>query len=227
MIAIIPARGGSKGLPGKNIKELNGKPLIAYTIEAALESKHIKQVIVSTDDHRIAAVAEKFGAEIPFMRPAELAGDDSKAIDTYLYTIDRIEKEAGKPLNEIVVLLPTCPLRNSNDIDVACELYLQKKADSVVSYTKEHHPITWHKRITAEGKFEPIFPEGLENRQEIKETFYPNGSIYVFSTKLLKDGKYFSENSYAYIMPRNRSVDIDTPEDFEYAEFLLNRKNEK
>ena len=107
MIAIIPARGGSKGLPGKNIKEMCDKPLIAYTIEAALKSKSIDHVILSTDDEEIAAVAKKYGAEVPFMRPAELASDTAMAVDNYIYTIGRLEKEWNTKIDSFVVLQPT------------------------------------------------------------------------------------------------------------------------
>jgi len=228
MIAIIPARGGSKGLPGKNSKELFGKPLIAYTIEAALNSKYISRVIVSTDDETIAEISKKYGAEIPFMRPGYLATDDSKAIDTYNYTISELEKLGETTIKEFAVLLPTCPLRKVEDINNACQLFFEKKADSVISYTKEHHPISWHKYISPTGKFENIFEQNtLLNRQEIRESYYPNGSIYVFSKELISKEQYYSDNSYAYIMDRSVSVDIDTIEDFELAEYFLKKENEK
>ena len=221
MLAIIPARGGSKGLPQKNIRILNGKPLIAYTIEQALLSKEIDRVIVSTDNEEIACVAKKYGAEIPFFRPDELSTDNSKAIDAYIYTINRIAKEESIEINEFVVLLPTSPLRLSDDIDNAVNLFKSKDADSVISYTKENHPISWHKKLDANNKFIPIFEDTFDNRQNNTPTYYPNGSIYVFNYSLLCKGKYYSENSYAYIMPRERSIDIDYIEDFEYAEFII------
>lgn len=222
MIAIIPARGGSKGLPGKNIKELLGKPLIAYTIDAALGAKCVNRIIVSTDDQTIAQIAEKYNAEVPFMRPLELAADDSKAIDSYLYTIERIEKNEQININSILILLPTCPLRTSEDIDNAYSIFIEKDADSVISYTKEDHPIIWHKYIENSGKFTDIFNENaLDNRQSNRESFYPNGALYFFKKELLKQNKYYSDRSFAYIMPRERSVDIDDQNDFQYAEYLL------
>lgn len=228
MIAIIPARGGSKGLPRKNIKCLLGKPLIAYTIEEALKSKSISRVIISTGDLEIAEISKKYGAEVPFMRPEYLSSDISKAIDTYIYTIQKIEEQEQININEFIVLLPTSPLRECHDIDAACGLFYDKHADSVISYTKEHHPISWHKFVNDDGKFEDIFQDNLlKNRQELKESFFPNGSIYVFSKKIILEGRYYSDNSYSYIMPRERSVDIDTYEDFELAEFYLKKKNEK
>ena len=224
MIALIPARGGSKGLPGKNIRLLNGKPLIAYAIEAALKAKHIDRVIISTDDEEIARVAVEYGAELPFMRPAELASDTAMAVDNYIYTIDRLEKEGGKPIEAFVVLQPTSPLRIAEDIDGAVELFLKKEADSVISYTKEAHPVVWHKYLDNESRFVDIFDANIKNRQENRVSYYPNGAVYVFRTAIIRERKYYTDRSYAYVMPRSRSVDIDFIEDFEYAEFLLNRK---
>lgn len=224
MIAIIPARGGSKGLPGKNIRPLNGKPLISYTVETALQAKHIDRVIISTDDEEIAKVAVMYGAELPFMRPTELASDTAMAIDNYIYTVNRLEKESGKTIDSIVVLQPTSPLRIAEDIDGAVELFLKKNADSVISYTQEAHPVSWHKYLDNEGRFVNLFNDNIANRQENRVSYYPNGAVYVFKTKLIRERKYYTDKSYAYVMPRNRSIDIDFMEDFEYAEFLLKRK---
>lgn len=223
MIAIIPARGGSKGLPGKNIKPLNGKPLIAYAIDAALNAKHIDRVIISTDDKEIADIAVKFGAELPFMRPAELASDTAMAVDNYIYTIDRLEKEEGCTIDAFVVLQPTSPLRIAEDIDGAVELFNEKNADSVISYCPEAHPVTWHKYLDDLGHFVDIFDANIKNRQENRVSYYPNGAVYVFRTSMIRNRKYYTDKSFAYIMPRTRSVDIDFIEDFEYAEFLLKR----
>jgi len=225
MIAIVPARGGSKGLPGKNIKDLLGKPMIAYTIEEALKSKDITEVIISTDCKEIEEVAIKYGAKSLFLRPEYLATDSAKAIDNYIYTIDRLNKEFGYDIKDFILLQPTSPLRTVQDIDKSIELFKDKNADSVVSYTEEHHPIEWHKYITEDGKFENIFEEKLLNRQEIKKSYFPNGAVFVFDYELIKQGKYYSDNSYAYIMPRFRSVDVDTMEDFKYIEFLLQERS--
>lgn len=226
MIAIVPARGGSKGLPGKNIRPLNGKPLIAYTIEEALKAAHVQEVIISTDDPEISEIAVSYGAVCPFMRPAELAKDESLAIDTYLYTVGRLEKEFGKQIANVVILLPTSPLRVAADIDGAISLFGEKNADSVVSFTKEAHPIAWHKYLDSEQKIHSIYEELLGNRQEFRESYYPNGSVYVFNMDLLRQRKYYSDKSFAYIMPAERSVDIDSLLDFYYAEFLIEMKEE-
>ena len=225
MIAIIPARGGSKGLPGKNIKEMCGKPLIAYTIEAALKSKSIDHVILSTDDEEIAAVAKKYGAEVPFMRPAELASDTAMAVDNYIYTIGRLEKEWNTKIDSFVVLQPTSPLRIAEDIDGAVELFNARNADSVVTYVKEAHPIFWHKKIDENNKLEDIFEGTIANRQELPITYYPNGAV--FSTEMIRQKKYYTDKSYAYIMPRERSIDIDFIDDFKYAEFLMSNSKDK
>ncbi|MGI9526133.1 MAG: cytidylyltransferase domain-containing protein [Weeksellaceae bacterium] len=226
MLAIIPARGGSKGLPGKNIKILNGKPLIAYTIEAALGSKYIERVIVNTDDEDIATVSLKYGAEIPFIRPKELATDHAKSIDVYKDAINRLELENGEVIQELVILQPTSPLRTSTQIDEAIELYHSKNADSVISYCEEDHPIFWHKYITDDGRFEEIFDGNYRlNRQEIRPTYHPNGAIYIFKKNLILNDTYYTNNSYPYIMDKNSSIDIDTIEDFEYCEYLLTKNN--
>jgi len=223
MIAIIPARGGSKGLPRKNIMALNGKPLISYSISAALESQSITDVIVTTDDLDIANVAVEYGAKVPFIREAHLATDNAKAIDVYLDALERLEKNSlyCDKLESFVVLLPTCPLRNAEDIDHAVKLFRNKQADSVISYTLESHPLQWHKYINNDNSFMNIFPETIDNRQSQRPTYYPNGAIYVFKRSLIENNSYYSKRSYCYIMPRDRSVDIDTQYDFDFAAFLL------
>lgn len=224
MIAIIPARGGSKGLPGKNIKLLNNKPLIAYTIEAALNSKKISRVIVSTDDSTIAKVAKDYGAEVPFLRPDFLATDTALALDNYIYTINRLNEKEENKIKEFVVLQPTSPLRTTLDIENAIHLFEEKNAESVISYTENIHPLHWNKKINKDLTFSDIFDAKLANRQDFETTYLPNGAIYVFKFELIKSGKYYSKKSFAYIMQRTNSVDIDTIEDFEYAEFLLNKR---
>ncbi|PKF62897.1 acylneuraminate cytidylyltransferase family protein [Psychromonas sp. psych-6C06] len=225
MLAIIPARGGSKGLPNKNIKLLNGKPLIAYTIEAALACSSITSVLVSTDDQAIYDVAINYGAQETFLRPQELATDTAMAIDNYIYTIERINREQNANIKEFVVLQPTSPLRNSEDIEQAIALFKKKQADSVISYCQEHHPISWHKYLNESGQLEDILPNNIDNRQALQPSYFPNGAIYVFSYKLIASRKYYSEKSYPFIMPRTRSVDIDSIDDFNYAAFLLEKLN--
>lgn len=225
MIAIVPARGNSKGLPGKNIKNLCGKPMIAYTIEEALKSKYIEEVIISTDCKEIEKIAIEYGAKSHFLRPEYLAADTSKAIDNYIFTISTLNEKFGYKIDDFIVLQPTSPLRVLEDIDASIKIFKSKDADSVISYTEEHHPIGWHKYITPEGKFKNIFDDNLLNRQEMKTSYFPNGAIFIFKFDLIKQNKYFNEKSYAYIMDRSRSVDVDTIEDFNYIKFLIMEKN--
>jgi CMP-N,N'-diacetyllegionaminic acid synthase len=221
MIAIIPARGGSKGLPGKNIKNLNGRPLIAYTIEAALQSACITEVILSTEDKNIELIATQFGAKSPFLRPPELATDDAIATDTYIYTIDALEKMRKTSIDAFMVLQPTSPLRIAQDIDKASQLFHSQNADSVISYTEEIHPISWHKYLEEDGRFLNIFDDKMVNRQSLRKSYYPNGAIYIFKTSFIRKRQFYSSNSFAYLMPRERSVDIDTNDDFRFAEYLM------
>lgn len=226
MLAIIPARGGSKGVPGKNIKPLWDKPLIAYTIEVAQAARSIDRLILSTDDEEIAEVAQKFGVEIPFIRPAELAKDTSLAIDNYIYTADRLNAENSKQYNDFIVLQPTSPFRTSVDIDNAVKLFREENADSVISVCEASHPPMWAKKIDPAGVLKDYFNIniGNKNRQELDPSFMPNGAIFILKLSLLKSlYSYYSDNTYAYVMPSERSLDIDTPLDFEFAEFLVSR----
>lgn len=224
MIAIIPARGGSKGLPGKNILPLCGKPMIAYTIEAAKQSKYIDHIIVSTDEQKIAEIALEYGAEVPFLRPDYLASDTAQAVDNYIYTVERLSKEWNIKIEEFVVLQPTSPLRIAEDIDGAIEMFIEKQADSVISYTPEAHPVLWHKYLDENNAFVDIFDTTIANRQELKTSFYPNGAVYVFRFSMIKERKYYTDKSYGFVMPRIRSVDIDYKDDFEYVEFLMRKR---
>jgi CMP-N,N'-diacetyllegionaminic acid synthase len=223
MIAIIPARGGSKGLPGKNIKSLNGKPMIAYAIEAALACTQISEVIVSTDDEEIYQIGLQYGAKDTFLRPSELAGDNALAIDNYIYTLERLQREYHYAIDAFIVLQPTSPLRTIADIDAAITLFKNNNADSVISYCEEQHPVSWHKYLNEDGRLENIFPDEIKNRQDVRTSYYPNGAIFVFSYRLIKSGRYYGDHTFSYLMPRQRSVDVDTLDDFEYAQFLMEK----
>jgi len=227
MIAIIPARGGSEGLPNKNIKYLAGKPLIAYTIEAALASKYINKVIVSTDSEEISLIAENYGAEVPFLRPDFLTGSDVTAIDIYRYTVEKLNRETGMNISEFIVLQPTSPLRTSNDIDLAVELFRDHNADSVISLCEENHSPVGVKRIVDE-KITDFFDGSLVNvnSQKQEKAYMPNGAIYIYKYQNIQEnGVLNSEKTLPYIMPIERSVHIDTLMDFEYAEFLILKHN--
>jgi N-acylneuraminate cytidylyltransferase/CMP-N,N'-diacetyllegionaminic acid synthase len=228
MLAIIPARGGSKGIPGKNIRLLCGKPLIGYTIEAALAARSIDRIIISTDDQKIANIAGQYDVEFPFMRPPELAKDDSLGIDNYIYTIDRLNSEFDGNITGFVVLLPTVPLRSVEDIDNAVDLFHQKGADSIISCTQLHHPLEWVCDISEDGvlrRISEVDTKQIMNRQSSRQRYLPNGAVYVFKHALLKEKyAYYSDKTYAYVMPSNRSVDIDTELDFQFAEYLVSQR---
>lgn len=226
MLAIIPARGGSKGVPRKNIKDLAGKPLIYYTIKAAQESKYIDRIIVSTDDNEIAEIALKYGAEVPFLRPDELASDNARAIDNYIYTINRLNMMNGNfdLIEEFIVLQPTSPLRTSIDIDNAIKVFYENNATSVISVVKAEHPPTWYKRISKEGVLVDYFynTDNSLNRQEAEETYLPNGAIFIFRFKDLQENYgYYNSRTFPYIMEQKNSIDIDTILDFRIAELLV------
>ena len=227
MIAIIPARGGSKGLNKKNIRELGGKPLIHWTIKAAIEAKGIERVILSTDDAEIAELCKTTGVEIPFMRPDSLAQDDSLAIDNYIYTMEKMINEFHYKKDEFIVLLPTTPFRNANDIENAISIFYKNKADSVISCCKLTHPINWILSINQFGLIKKKNYE-LKNRQDEEVKYLPNGGIFILKYSLIKKYySYYSDNTYAYIMPAERSAEIDTENDFEYVEYLLFKKTKK
>ncbi|MGC9337718.1 MAG: cytidylyltransferase domain-containing protein [Candidatus Cloacimonadia bacterium] len=230
MLAIIPARGGSKGLPNKNIKPLAGKPLIAYTIESALSSSKVDRLIVSTDDEKIAEVAVNYGAEIPFMRPSELAQDSSKAIDVYIYTLKRLNSLGPIQYDDFLVLQPTSPLRTSSDIDSGVEIFYTKEADSVISVTKAPHPPIWAKKIDENGTLSEYFniDTSTKNRQDFEQAYIPNGAVFILKLSLIEKSRtYYFNKTYAYEMPMERSVDIDNQIDFELADFLINRREKK
>lgn len=222
MLAIIPARGGSKGLPGKNTLDFCGKPLIAHTIEQALSSKCFDEIIVSTDDKEIAAVSQKFGAEVPFLRPDKYATDKSPINDTLRYTLKRLKEDFDICSDAFALLQPTSPLRMVEDIQNAIALFKKNDADSVIGFTEQTKPLEWFKEIEDETHriLGATDTATTKNRQEYNSVYYPNGAIYVIKNQLLEIDNFYTEKTYAYLMPSERSVDIDTLLDFEYAEFL-------
>lgn len=221
MIAIIPARGGSKGLPGKNIKQFLGKPMIAHTIEAALSSSPIDRVVVSTDDAAIAAVARDYGAEVPFLRPAELATDTATSRDVILHAIDFLEAN-GAAFDVFCLLQPTSPLRSAADIDRAASVFKEKSGDSVLSLVAYEHPIQWAMEVDEmDGKIVPIDRFQGIRRQDLAKYYRPNGAIYIFKKAFYQTHSDYSEGEvYGYVMASERSFDIDTEYDFIAAEAI-------
>lgn len=222
IIAIIPARGGSKGIPQKNIRLLAGKPLIAYTVDYALKSKYIDTVVVSTEDQEIAAISYKYGAEI-IKRPAILAQDDSPTIDAVLHVLEAL-KIQNEEQNVVVLLQPTSPLRNSEDIDSAIDLFLKNECDSIISVCESEHPPYWAYKID-DHYLKPIMGNDFlkKRRQELPKSYMPNGAIYISTVGVLNKYKSFnSSRRLPYLMPAIRSVDIDNELDFIVAESIIN-----
>lgn len=232
IIGLIPARGGSKGIPGKNIKELAGKPLIAWTIEAALGSNELNRVIVSTDDKNIVHIAKEWGAEVPFIRPENLASDTATSFSVVEHTMDWLDREEDISPEYVMLLQPTSPLRTTEDISGVIHLMQKRNAASVVSVCEAiNHPYLI-KKINDDGTLENFIKKTpkFSRRQELPQAFTLNGAIYLHKWETLKQEKSFIPPwTLAYIMPRERSIDIDTPWDFFLAEQILretiNRKN--
>jgi CMP-N-acetylneuraminic acid synthetase len=223
IVCVIPARGGSKGVPGKNIKLLAGKPLIAYTIEQALQSQFIDRIIVSTDDKEIADISKRYGAEVPFMRPPELAGDHVATVDVLLHAISWIEENEKYSFDIVVLLHATTPLRTVNDIDSCIEMLIGEKADNVFSVTDAHrNPYFNMVEIGSNGIVTLVKKGDFTTRQSAPKVYDMNASIYVWWKDVLKNGKkIFLEKSHIYVMPKERSIDIDDDIDFRIAELLL------
>jgi CMP-N,N'-diacetyllegionaminic acid synthase len=221
--AIIPARGGSKGIPRKNIQKLGGKPLISYTIEEALKSKYLDHVFVSTEDPEIAKVSKECGVQV-IDRPTALAKDTSKTVDAILHAVEYLEGEGIRP-RIIVLLQPTSPLRNAEDIDAAVKLFLGNECDSVIGVCEPDHSPFWC--FTLSGKYlQPLFDKKFDNtrRQDLPRVVIPNGAIYVSSPEFIqKYGGFYGDQTIPYCMPPERSIDIDTPLDFAIVEALMNK----
>jgi CMP-N,N'-diacetyllegionaminic acid synthase len=223
-LAIIPARGGSKGIPGKNLKAAAGKPLIAWTVETALAATSLDRVIVSTDSLEIAEVARRYGAEAPFMRPAGLAQDDTPGIEPVLHATLWLEENEGYHPELIMLLQPTSPLRMVEDIDRAVDLIREKGADAIVSVTPvEAHPY-WMKQIDHAGRMTDFIKrdQPIDRRQDLPEVYVLNGAIYLARYDVLVEQKtFYTDNTFSLVMPVERSLDIDTPWDLYLADLIL------
>jgi CMP-N-acetylneuraminic acid synthetase len=227
ILALIPARGCSKGIPKKNTKLLAGKPLISYTIEAALQSQCRPRVVVSTDDDEIARVARAAGAEVPFLRPAELAHDETPTFPVVQHALQWLEQhEAYQP--ELVVLLqPTSPLRRAEHIDQALELILSSGADSVVSLCETEHSPYWMKKVDTKGHVSPFIDmkEEYARRQDLPEVYRLNGAMFVTRSEvIIRENRLLGYDTRAYIMDQGDSIDIDTELDFKLAELLIKER---
>lgn len=229
ILAIIPARGGSKGLPRKNIKPLLGKPLIGWSIETALNSALLDYIIVSTDDDEIANTAKSYGVAVPFMRPAELASDNARGIDVVFHAMNWCEQHYDV-FDLVMLLQPTSPLRQTKDIRGSLEIMFQKGTRAVVSVCESEHSPLWMNTITEDLSMNNFLSkEALNaNRQTLKTYYRLNGVIYIADWNYLKEtGSFVGEQTCAYIMPQERSIDIDSELDFKFSEFLLTQKDQE
>jgi len=223
IIALIPARGGSKGIPRKNIRLLAGKPMIAYTIEAALKSRYIDRAVVSTEDDEIAEISKRYGAEV-IERPEDLAKDETPTIDVIFQVLEVLRTENYNP-NIVVLLQPTSPLRKAEDIDNAIELFVNDSCESVVSVCEVEHSPYWSFKI--EDKYlNPVFERKYlkMKRQDLPKVYMPNGAIYVSTPEVLcKYESFYHSKTIPYTMPPERSIDIDNEIDFMLAELVTKR----
>lgn len=230
VLGVITARGGSKGIPRKNIKLLSGKPLIAYTIEAAKNSGIFDRIILSTDDAGIADVAKKFGCEVPFMRPAELAQDTTPHLPVMQHAVRFMEEKENYVPEYTAILQPTSPLRTAEHLKEAFEFLVKTGADSVLGVSEIPWHVTPYKAMMKNEKGflrlmngDPIWKR-TARRQDLPQSYYSNGSIYIFKTNLLFDSEnpsFYGENVVPYVMDAQYAVDVDTPEDWEEAEKML------
>lgn len=222
VLGIITARSGSKGIKDKNIKEMNGKPLIAYTIEVANKSRIFNKVLVSTDSEKYADISRKYGAEVPFLRSEELSSDTATTNDVIMEVLEKLEK-MGEKYDSFIVLQPTSPLRTVEDLKGAYELYQNNKANSVVSVCEMEHSPLWSNTLPKDNCMDNFLKEGNNKiRQKLDKYYRINGAIYMCNVEYFKKYKnFYKEKSYAYIMSREHSIDIDEEIDFQIAEYLL------
>ncbi len=230
ILAIVPARAGSKGLPGKNIKPLLGKPLIAYTLQQAKEATLVDTVFVSTDGEEIAAVALNNGIDVPFLRPARLAADTSSSADVVEHVLDYFESRQQQ-FDYLLLLEPTSPLRKHDDIDNAIRLALgHPEADGVVSLGKVHmeHPMIV-KKISPTGTIVPYLDATatITQRQQADVAYFPYGVVYLIKTSVFRERKsFYTENMLPYFIERWQNYEIDDSYDFLIVESILNKRRE-
>ncbi len=224
-LAIIPARAGSKRLPNKNILNLKNKPLIAYSIEAGINSKYINEVIVSTDSEEIAKISGEYGAKTPFLRPEHLASDTASSLDVVRHTILFYRDNLNLTFDYLVLLQATSPLRTSSDIDSAIEYLIQKQADCVISVCEAEHSPLWMNTLDSDLSMDNFIDKELENKrsQDLKKYYRINGAIYIVKVDrfLTENSLFLKTNSFAFIMDRKKSIDIDEELDFKLAEIIL------
>jgi len=233
VLAVIPARGGSKGLPRKNVLPLAGKPLIAHTLSAAQGAKLLDRTVISTDDDEIAEVCREYGGETPFKRPQELAKDDTLIYPVLTHAVKWLQEHEGYVPDYVMLLQPTSPLRTSQDIDDAISKALDKDADGIVGLCHaDSHPYMVM-RLDDDGaisqfmKLDAPLAERYSRRQDLPDAYCINGAIYLARRQfLISKETFYSDRTFAHIMPPERSVDIDSELDLRLAELILNRANQ-
>jgi CMP-N,N'-diacetyllegionaminic acid synthase len=227
ILCLINARGGSKGVPGKNIKPLNGKPLIGWSIDVARQSRLIKKVVVSTDSEEIARVATQHGASVPFIRPSELATDTAKQIDVVNHALKFLES-MGERYDYVCILQPTCPLRSVEDVDGTLDLLVSSGADSAITVTEVggRHPRTLYKMHEGDQKITPYVEKDTSGvmRQNFEALYWRTGAVYALRTSVVKAGSLYGNDPRGYKVPEERAFNIDTPFDFELTEAWLKYK---
>ena len=228
-LALIPARSGSKGLRNKNITNVCGRPLIDYTIKEAIASSCFDTVMVSTDSQEYATIAKKCGAEVPFLRSEEMSSDSASSWDTVREVLS-MYKKLGNIYDYVMLLQPTSPLRNALDIKESFNILKKPFVDSVVSVTEVSHPVQWCFQLPDSGSMHDFAfsPYSYMKRQDLEKYYRENGSIYLVATSKIINPSYdlYRSNCFAYIMPRERSVDIDTELDLIVFEAYLSKKND-
>lgn len=227
-LGIIPARGGSKGIPGKNIKDLMGKPLIAWTIGQALDSQYLERTIVSTDSDEIAEIAEKYGAEVPFKRPDHLSEDTTPTWPVLQHALKYFEDDLKLSFDAIVLLQATSPLREQNDIDGCVETFLKNDCEAVISVCESlENPYFNLMELNSKGYLEnsKMLAPIPTRRQDAPPVYVINGSVYIFSRQAVwKKAQADVKKILPYVMPRSKSLDIDTKEDWEKAASQLEQR---
>lgn len=219
VLAIIPARGGSKGLPGKNIRPLAGKPLIVHTIEQAQRSRYIDRIVLSSDDPKIIEISREAGCDVPFVRPDELASDTATSMDVVFHCLKNVDN-----FDIVVLLQPTSPLRTAGHIDDCIESLLNEGVDTCISVAEVDKSPFWMFTTQEDGMLEPLFEQTFSRRQDLPRTYEINGAVYVSPTKILaRNGSFISAKTRGYVMTREQSIDIDTADDFSRAELLVAR----
>lgn len=227
MLCIIPARGGSKGVPRKNLRRLGDATLVAHAVRCAEQTRAISRIVVSTDDEEIAEEGRRAGAEVPFLRPAELASDTAPAKATYLHACAELEARGAMPIDRLVVLQPTSPLRLPSDVQAAIEEFERREANAVLTVSPAAHPIAWMMRTDDHGVLRPHANGDViaRNRQQEGTALVPNGVAFVFRRAFLAECvSYLSDRTFGVVVPRDRGIDIDEEVDLMLAELLYRNR---